>query len=169
MPLSSTLAVSAFTELSGASGLGTARIPAGLSRAVTLASGTGAGKADKVFQARRTIAASGTDDLDLAGVLTDALGATITFARIKGLFIAAAVGNTNNLVVGNSTSNTWATLLNATGTVTLRPGAALAAVAGPADATAWGVTASTGDILRIANSGGGSTVAYDICIVGASA
>jgi hypothetical protein len=169
MALSSTLAVSAFTELSGASGLGTARIPAGLSRAVTLGSGTGAGKADKVFQARRTIAASGTDDLDLAGVLTDALGGTITFARIKGLFIAASAANQNNVVVGNAASNAWSTLLNATGTVTLRPGAVLAAVAGAADATTYGVTASTGDILRLANSGGGSTVSYDICIVGTSA
>ncbi|MEU9921876.1 hypothetical protein AB0H51_11365 [Streptomyces griseoluteus] len=169
MPLSSTLAVSAFTELSGAQGLGTARIPAGLSRAVTLASGTGAGKADRVFQARRTIAASGTDDLDLAGVLTDALGATITFARIKGLVIAAAVGNTNNVVVGNATSNAWASLLNATGTLTLRPGAVLAAIAGAGDTATYAVTGNTGDMLRIANSGGGSTVTYDICIVGASA
>ncbi|KMS71306.1 hypothetical protein ACH49_24735 [Streptomyces leeuwenhoekii] len=169
MPLSSTLAVSAFTELSGSSGLGTARVPAGLSRAVTLASGTGAGRADRAFTARRTIAASGTDDLDLAGVLTDALGGTITFARIKGLFIAAAAANTNNVVIGNATSNAWATLLNATGTVTLRPGAVLAAVAGSADATTYGVTAATGDVLRVANSGGGSTVSYDICIVGASA
>ncbi|GGR71138.1 MULTISPECIES: hypothetical protein [Streptomyces] len=169
MALSSTLAVSAFTELTGSSGLGTARIPAGLSRAVTLASGTGAGKADRVFQARRTIAASGTDDLDLAGVLLDAFGSTITFARIKGLFIAASTANSNNVVVGNATSNAWATLLNATGTVTLRPGAVLAAIAGPADATTYGVTSSTGDVFRIANSGGGSTVSYDICIVGASA
>ncbi|NEY32059.1 hypothetical protein GTU99_07605 [Streptomyces sp. PRKS01-65] len=169
MALSSTLAVSAFTELTGASGLGTARVPAGLSRAVTLASGTGAGRADRAYTARRTIAASGTDDLDLAGVLTDALGGTITYARIKGLFIAAAAANQNNVVIGNATSNAWATLLNATGTVTLRPGAVLAAVAGSADATAYGVTAATGDVLRIANSGGGSTVSYDICIVGASA
>jgi hypothetical protein len=169
MALSSTLAVSAFTELTGSSGLGTARIPAGLSRAVTLGSGTGAGKADRVYQARRTIAASGTDDLDLAGVLTDAFGASITFARIKGLFIAAAATNNNNVIIGNAASNAWATLLNATGTLTLRPGAVLATVAGAADPTTYGVTASTGDVLRLANSGGGSTVSYDICIVGASA
>lgn len=169
MALSSTLAVSAFTELTSAQGLGTARVPAGLSRAVTLASGTGAGNADRVFQARRTIAASGTDDLDLAGVLTDAFGASITFARIKGLFIAASSANTNNVVVGNAASNAWATLLNATGTVTLRPGAVLAAIAGAADTTTYSVTASTGDLLRLANGAGGSTVSYDICIVGASA
>ncbi|GAB2731790.1 hypothetical protein [Streptomyces bullii] len=169
MPLSSTLAVAAFTELSQAAGLGTGKVPVGLSRSATLGSGTGAGKADKVYQARRTIAASGTDDLDLAGVLTDAFGASITFARVKGLFIAASAANTNNVVIGNAATNAWATLLNATGTVTLRPGAVLAAIAGSADPTTYGVTASTGDILRLANSAGGSTVTYDICIVGASA
>lgn len=168
MPLSSTLAVSAFTELSGPSGLGTARVPAGLSRAVTLASGTGLGKADKAYTARRTIAASGSEDLDLAGVLQDAFGAPITFVRIKGLVIAAGVSNSNNVVIGNATSNAWAALLNATGTITLRPGAVLAAIAGAEDA-AYAVTASTGDVLKVANSGGGSAVSYDICIVGASA
>ncbi|MET8765473.1 hypothetical protein [Streptomyces sp. NPDC004658] len=169
MGLSSTLAVSAFTELTGSSGLGTARLPAGLSRAVTLASGTGAGKADKAYTARRTIAANGTDDLDLAGVLTDAFGNTITYAKVKGLVIAAAAANTNNVVIGNAASSAWATLLNATGTLTLRPGAVFAAIAGSVDATAYSVTASTGDVLRLANSGGGSTVTYDICIVGTSA
>ncbi|MEE1814213.1 hypothetical protein PUR59_04155 [Streptomyces sp. SP18ES09] len=168
MPLTSTLAVSAFTELSAASGLGTARVPAGLSRAVTLGSGTGAGNADKVYQARRTLAASGSEDLDLAGVLADAFGATISFAKVKGLFIAAAPGNTNNVVVGNASSNGWATLLNSTGTVTLRPGAVLAVVAGAADATTYAVTATTGDLLKVANSAGSSSVSYDICIVGTS-
>jgi hypothetical protein len=169
MALSSTLAVAAFAELSQASGLGTGRVPAGLSRSVTLASGTGAGKADKVYSARRTIAASGSEDLDLAGVLTDAFGASITFAKVKGLFIAASAANQNNVVLGNATSNAWATLLNATGTITLRPGAALGVVAGAADPTTYAVTASTGDILKVANSAGGSTVSYDICIVGTSA
>ncbi|MFJ6566227.1 hypothetical protein ACIQNU_02315 [Streptomyces sp. NPDC091292] len=169
MPLSSTLAISAFAELSQTAGLGTGRVPAGLSRAVTLASGTGAGKADRVYQARRTLAASATEDLDLAGVLLDAFGAAITFLRVKGLFISAAVGNTNNVVVGGAASNTWTTLLNSTGTLTLRPGAAVGALAGQADATAYGVTASTGDLLKVANSGAGSSVSYDIVIVGASA
>lgn len=168
MALTSTLAVSAFTEVTSASGLGTARIPAGLSRAVTLASGTGAGKADKAYTARRTLAASATEDLDLDGVLTDAFGATITFAKIKGLFIAAAAANTNGVVVGAASSNAWASLLNTTGTITLRPGTALALVAGAAD-TGYAVTASTGDVLKVANSAGGSPVTYDICIVGTSA
>ncbi|MDX3019864.1 hypothetical protein [Streptomyces acidiscabies] len=169
MPLTSSLAISAFTELSQASGLGTAKVPASVSASAALGSGTGAGKADRVYQARRTLAASGTEDLDLAGVLLDAFGSAITFVRVKGLFIKAPAANTNNVIVGAAASNAWATLLNATGTITLRPGAAIGVLAGTADAVGYAVTASTADLLKVANSGAGSSVSYDICIVGTSA
>ncbi|MFH8717239.1 hypothetical protein [Streptomyces zaomyceticus] len=170
MPLSGTvLAVSAFADLTQALDLGTSRTPQSLSRSMALASGTGAGKADRVFSDRRTLAASATEDVDLAGTLLDAYGAAITFARIKGIVIAAAAGNTNSVVVGNASSNAWATLLGATSTVTLRPGAFLAVGTGTADATGYAVTAGTGDLLKIANSGAGTSVAYDIHIIGASA
>ncbi|WEH40796.1 hypothetical protein [Streptomyces sp. AM 2-1-1] len=148
---------------------GTATAPASVSRSVTLGSGTGAGKADRIFHDRRLLNASGTEDLDLAGALVDAFGATITFARIKGLVVTAATANTNSVVIGAASTNAWATLLNVTGTITLRPGAAVALMAGAADVTAYGVTASTGDLLKIANSGAGSSVSYDIVIIGASA
>ncbi|ARF62895.1 hypothetical protein B1H20_16995 [Streptomyces violaceoruber] len=170
MPLSGTmLAVAAFAEQVTAIDLGTSRAPQALSRSMSLASGTGAGKADRVFSDRRTLAASGTEDLDLAGVLVDAFGATITFARVKGLIIAAAAGNTNNVVIGAAASNPWATLLGATGTLIVRPGAFVAVGTGVADATGYAVTASTGDVVKIANSGAGSAVTYDIHIIGASA
>jgi hypothetical protein len=163
------LAVSGFAELTQALDLGTGKAAQSLSRSMSLGSGTGAGKADRVFSDRRTLAASATEDLDLAGVLLDAFGSAITFARIKGLIIAAAAGNTNNVVVGNATSNAWATLLGATSTVTLRPGAFLAVGTGVADATGYAVTAGTGDLLKIANSGAGTSVTYDVHIIGASA
>ena len=170
MPLSGTLlAVSAFSEQSASIDLGTSRAPQSLSRSMSLGSGTGAGKADRVLSDRRTLAASGTEDLDLAGVLVDAFGAQITFARIKGLVIAAAAGNTNNVVIGNATSNAWATLLGATHTLTLRPGAFVAVGTGVADATGYAVTAGTGDLLKVANSGAGTSVTYDVHIIGASA
>ncbi|MFF9199963.1 hypothetical protein ACF09L_32630 [Streptomyces sp. NPDC014779] len=170
MALSGTvLAVSAFAELTQALDLGAGRAPQSLSRSMALANGTGAGKADRVWSDRRTLAASATEDLDLAGVLLDAFGQAVTFARIKGIVIAAAAGNTNNVVVGNATSNAWSTLLGATGTLTLRPGAFAAVGTGTSDATGYVVTAATGDLLKIANSGAGSSVTYDIHIIGASA
>lgn len=170
MPLSGTLlAVSAFAEQSTTIDLGTSRAAQALSRSVSLGSGTGAGKADRVFSDRRTLAASATEDLDLAGSLVDAFGATITFARIKGLVVAAAAGNSNNVVIGAASSTPWATLLGATHTLTLRPGAFVAVGTGVADATGYAVTASTGDLLKVANSGGSTSVTYDIHIIGASA
>lgn len=140
-----------------------------VSRDVSLVDGTGAGAVDRLYQAQRTIAASGTDDLDLAGVLTDIFTTAITFVRIKGLYIAASSANSNNVVIGAAASNQWATLLNTTGTLQLRPGACVQFIAGAADTTGWTVTAATGDILRIANGGAGTTVTYDIAILGCSA
>lgn len=170
MPLSGTmLAVSAYAELTQALDLGTGRAAQSLSRSVSLASGTGAGQADRVFSDRRTLAASATEDLDLAGVLLDAFGSAITFARVKGLIIAAAAANTNNVVVGAASGSPWAALLNATGTLTLRPGAFVAVGTGVADPTGYAVTATTADLLKVANSGAGTPVTYDIHIIGASA
>jgi hypothetical protein len=163
------LAVSAFGELTQTLDLGTGKAAQSLSRSMSLSSGTGAGKADRIFSDRRTLAASATEDLDLAGVLLDAFGAAITFARIKGLIIAAAAGNSNNVVVGAAASNPWATLLGATHTLTLRPGAFVAVGTGVADATGYAVTAGTGDLLKVANSGAGTSVTYDVHIIGASA
>lgn len=170
MPLSGTLlAVSAYAELTSALDLGTGRAAQTLSRKMSLGNGTTAGNADRVWSDRRTLAASGTEDLDLAGVLLDAFGSAITFARIKGLVIAAADANVNNVVVGAAASNPWATLLGATHTLTLRPGAFVAVGTGAADATGYAVTATTADLLKVANSGAGTSVTYDIHIIGASA
>jgi hypothetical protein len=163
------LAVQAYGELSTALDMGTSRAPQSLARSMSLVNGTGAGKADRIWSDRRTLAASATEDLDLAGVLLDAFGAAITFARIKGLIIAAAAGNTNNVVVGAASSTPWATLLGATHTLTLRPGAFVAVGTGAADATGYAVTAATADLLKIANSSSGTGVTYDIHIIGASA
>ncbi|WAL93996.1 hypothetical protein [Streptomyces sp. Je 1-369] len=169
MPVSSALSMAATIGQTKALDLTTVADPLQFRRAVNLTDGTAAGKADRVFHDRRTLAASGTEDLDLAGVLLDAFGAAITFARVKGIYISAAAANTNNVIVGAASATQWATLLNAAGTVTLRPGATFGAMAGQADATAYAVTAGTGDLLKVANSGAGSSVTYDIVIVGASA
>lgn len=169
MPLTSSLAVSAGGTLTSALDMGTGSAAQTLSRSLSLTSGTTAGKADKLWADRRTLAASATEDLDLAGVLLDAFGAAITFARIKGLVIAAAPGNTNNVVVGAAASAPWITLLGATHTLTLRPGAFVAVGTGAADAIGYAVTATTADLLKIANSSAGTSVTYDIHIIGSSA
>lgn len=148
--------------------LTTGTFPTTVRKVMNLTGGTGAGKADKMFSDRRTLAASATEDLDLAGVLTDITGATITFVRIKGLYISADAANTNNVVIGAGTAP-WIGLLGATHTITLRPGAFVGIGTGAADAVGYAVTATTADILKIANSGGTTGVNYDVVIIGVSA
>lgn len=168
MTLKSALAISASAQLSGTTDLASVSSPLNFNRAVQLANGTGVGKADRMFADTRTLAASVTEDLDLSGALLDAIGGPAAFVRVKGLIIAAAKANTNNVVFGAASSNAWATLLNSTGTISLRPGAAACFMAGVGD-LGWAVTAGTGDILKVANSAGGTSVNYDIVVIGASA
>lgn len=141
------------------------------SRSLSLVNGTGAGQVDRIWDDTRTLAPSATEDLDLAGALLDAFGNAAVFARVKGLFVAARASNVNNVLVGANVVNGWATLIGPTGAsggvVTVRPGGWCAF--GATDATAHAVTAGTGDLLHIANSAGGSSVDYDIVVIGSSA
>lgn len=169
MSLTSSLSMAVSASQAVAADLGSASRVANVRRAVALASGTGAGQSDLVFSDRRTLAASGTENLDLAGVLTDAFGATLTFVKVKGIYVSASSANTNSVVVGAAGTNPWIGLLNAAGTVTLRPGMAFMAMAGQADATGMGVVASTGDLLKVTNGSSGTGVDYDVVIIGTSA
>ena len=140
-----------------------------LSQSSAFTTGVGAGQVDKIFADTRTITASSNDDLDLAGVLIDALGSVITFARVKALVIRAAATNVNNVVVGGAAANPVTTILGGTTpTLTIRPGGSLVLVS-PTDAIGYVITAATADILRITNGGAGSSVVYDIVVIGASA
>lgn len=175
MPLANTqIGASLKGDYSSALDLTTALSSLNLSRGTAFDNGTGAGQVDKVFSDTRTLSASATEDLDLAGVLLDAFGAAITFVRVKGLLVSASASNTNNVIVGaNAASNAWGTLFGPVGasggTITLRPGAFFCAGVGAADATGWVVTAATADLLHVTNSAGGTSVTYDVVIVGCSA
>jgi hypothetical protein len=128
------------------------------------ADGTGDDQAKSRWTDQRTIAASGTDDLDLAGSLLDDYGNVITFTNVKVIMVRAADANTNDVVVGGAAANQFFTFLNAaTDKIKIKPGGILVLVA---PNTGYAVTAATGDILRIANGGAGTSVTYDIEIVG---
>lgn len=169
MALNNTRIQSTFQATLTGSGIAVPSSSPSLGSLVQLTTGPGAGQADRLYAATVTVGASSNTDLDLVGVLLDAFGAAITFVRVKGLYVLAAAANVNNVVLGAAAANPWATLLSATGTVTLRPGAELMVRAGAADATAYAVTAGTGDLFRVANSGAGSSVSCDIGIIGSSA
>ena len=131
----------------------------------TLSNGTAANQAKQVFTDRRTLAASGTENIDLSGVLVNAFGAVINFAKIKAIVIVAAAANTNNVHVGGHASAAfvnWVT--DATAIIKVKPGGIFLLTA--PDANGFAVTATTGDLLTIANSGSGTSVTYDIVLIG---
>lgn len=139
-------------------------------KVLDLTAGTGAGAVDVLYQDTNTLAASANIDIDLSGSLARAIGGTAVFARVRGIYIAADAANTNNVVVGAAAATQWLSLIGtATGTIILRPGSWFLAGVGSADTTAWAVGAGASDLLRIANSGAGTSVTYTIVIVGASA
>lgn len=140
-------------------GLPAASSRLGISRqpSITYSDGAAAAMFDRIYAAARTLSGS-AEDLDLAGVLADVYGGTITAVRAKCIYIKN-LSTTNNIVVGADGTNPWATLLNSTGTLTLPPGAWF--VAATPDATGWAITAGTGDILQVAGTSGQS---YEIGI-----
>ena len=147
--------------------LGSVALPFSLSHVVSLASGTGAGQADRVFTDERTLAASATEDLDLAGALIDAFGAAITFAKIKAVIIVAAAGNVNNINVSRPAGATGVPMFLAISDgFVLPPGFAFALFGSGAGVT---VTPASGDLITITNAGAGTPVTYKVILIGTSA
>lgn len=145
--------------------LNTVRNALSLKKVASLVDGSGLGQASKSWGDKRTLAGAAVDALDLAGVLTDAFGQSITFASVKAIIVAAAASNTDEVQIGGG-SNAFASFLgDPTDQIVLRPGGLLVLVA--PDAAGYAVTASTGDILRITNASASDQADYEIIIIGA--
>lgn len=146
--------------------LQTGQAPYSQSTSFATTSGTGLDQMDLFFSDQRSVSSGTPDDLDLAGGLTDVYGATLTFVKIKLIFIynttltAASIlnigGDANGLV-------NWVGA--ATHTVNVTPGGFLYVYA--PSAAGYAVTGGTGDILQIACASG--TSVYNVVIGGTSA
>lgn len=133
----------------------------------SLANGTGVDSADLIWHDVRSLAASTSEDLDLAGGVSDQFGATVTFARVRGLVIRNQTTTAGHILeVGGASSNDWAGWLGASGDVVKVGPDGCLFIWNPA-AAAFAVTAGTGDILKINNTGSASTT-YQIAVIGAS-
>ena len=146
--------------------LSTVSDPMGMEALITLTNGTGANQADLIWHDQRTLTASSSEDIDLAGALSDAFGTTLTFARMKGIYVKAASGNTNDVLIGNG-GGPVALWISGTNTIAIRPGGFFMLVA--PGATGYPVTATSADDIGVANSAGSTSVVYDITIIGTSA
>jgi hypothetical protein len=167
MALSTNIALTLVATLTGTADLSTPKDTLNYPITDTLDSGTAIDQADKIYRSTRTLGSGANESLDLAGSLTDALGATITFAKVKLILIKnKSTTAANILTVGAAASNAFESW-GATGS-TIKVGPDGFVVLYNPSAAGYAVTAGTGDLLKIAN-GGSSSTAYDIIIVGTSA
>jgi len=164
MPLNANIIVGVTGDYTAASGLSTPTDSLALRYVTALTDGTGPNQANRRWVSQRTLAASASESIDLSGVLVDAFGAVLAFTAIKAILIVAAAGNTNDVIVGGAPSNGFVGPFGAVAhTAAVRPGGELLFVA---PGTGWTVTPATGDLLRILNGGAGTSVTYDITIIG---
>lgn len=143
-----------------------------VSKVLATLDGTTANKADLIFADQRAVSTGANDDIDLAGVLTDAFGVTLTFVELVGILIINApitgAANTTDLTIGLGSNPFLGFLGGTTPTIgPIKPGGAFMIFAGDADGIGT-VGAGSSDILRIANSSG-ATANYQIVIIGRSA
>jgi len=151
-------------KLTGTADLGTPVAPVHVSKALQIIAGTDTlGKADILWADTRTLAASATENLDLAGVLAGLLGSTVTAAEITAVYVEADAGNTNDVVLFGAASNPFnGPLSGTTPKLTIGP----SDFALVTNRKGWTVTAGTGDIILVANSSSGTPVSYTIVLFG---
>lgn len=128
------------------------------------ANGTGANQAQEIFTDSRAIGSSSTDNLDLSGLLTDALGVTIALTGVKELIIVNT--GTTQLRIGKKVTNGFAGPFDQTAGalgVIVEAGGVLR-LSNPS-AAGWAVVAATADQLSVENLTA-SAGAYDVIIIG---
>ena len=144
--------------------LGTVPYTLNLGRGKTFTNGTGANKAEVLFDDQRTLADGASETLDLRdGTLTDALGVAVTMDILRALYIKN--GSTDaGLLIGGAVATPVALFGDsATDILTLPPGGEFLFIA----PNATGIDLTTNADLKLAHNGvGSSTLTYDIIVVG---
>ncbi len=120
--------------------------------------GVGALQANVLYQATPALS-GGVKSVDIYGSVTDSYGSTVNDVRVKAIYVKNKSA-TYDLVLGNS-ANAALSPLNATGTITLPPGAFFIAVA--PDATGWAITANSADTLLFT---GTNVETFDLVVLG---
>lgn len=113
--------------------------------------GSGALELAKVGSKEVSIGASPTDlALTSSADFKDFEGSAITFTSLKVLGLYAPDTNSGSVVIGAASSNAMDSILNATGTITLRPGEGMLFVS----KHATGAPVDAGDLLRVSGTSG---------------
>lgn len=131
----------------------------------SLTKGSGANQFNAAYLADRTVSNGTPDTIDLnAGTIKEPDG--VTAVSLTDIILLAILNRSTtagqNLQVGGGT-NDITTILGASGVITIFPGGLLL-LTNP-NASGYGITASTADILDI-NVAAGTSVPYSIAILG---
>lgn len=123
--------------------------------------GTGANKIEAAIIKADSIAASDTEDIDLAGVIADPAGDTVTMTKVKGFLIK----NTSTSGDGISIGGTFISWLGAAGDLVKLPAGASLMVSNPS-ADGYAVTAGSADIITLTNLDALNAQTYEIEVIG---
>jgi hypothetical protein len=161
--VAATIELNVKAKQTGTGDLGTPQVTAVLEKLLEFTGGTAAvGQSNVLFSDERTLAASATENLDLAGVLQDALGATITAAEVVAIAIVADAGNTNDVQLTRPAANGVPAFLAAGDGVAIGPGDIFLLT----NRKGIGVVGATGDLLTVTNSAGTTGVTYKVIVIG---
>ena len=131
------------------------RNPIDLSQVNEFEYGTGANASDVLFQRiNQSVAASQTSTMDFDGVLTDAFGATIDLATIKGVLIVNT--GTVNITLGGTSPAVKAVTLHPNGVYFVNTPAA----------TGYAASAGVAGTITVQNTSGSTAASYSIAVVG---
>ena len=133
---------------------------------MALSSGTGSNAIDKWWSDSRTLTAT-SEELDLVGGLTDALGGTLSGVEMRVL-IVKNTSATDSLILGAAASNqAYAGLFGASGHTISVPAGGILLWYAPIDGRGATLAAGTADKLKI--DAGSATITYSIWIGAVSA
>ncbi len=172
MTLSAELLARVTAKQTGANDFGGPKFEPVMEQRIALTDGTDANQADILFADQRTVASGANDDIDLAGALADAYGATIDAAEIVAIFLINAprsgAANTTALTIGGGSNPFVGFLGGTTPTVgPIQPGNFV--MIGGGHASGLGAVAGgSADVLRVSNASGAAAT-YQIMIFARSA
>jgi hypothetical protein len=145
---------------------------------IVLRDGTTNDKIDLIWSDTRSLTTGASEDIDLAGGVTDIFGNTLTFVEVSHLFFFNHDTTAGEYFrMGPAASNGWygvTTPFLATGdSVIIRPSATVDGITYPGFAwfsapTGYVVTAGSADSIGITNSGS-TTNSYSMIVLGRSA
>ncbi len=166
MAVQTSVAVTLEALESSANDLGTALQKHLAQFSADYATGTGDSQFDLAWSDQRTLAAA-SEDIDLAGSLTKAIGGTFTAVEIGVIYIRnRATVAASRLTVGNGTNPAITGLVGAAAHTFRVPAGGIFLWVAPYDGGGLTVTAGSADVLKI--DAGAATITYDIVVLGRS-